>query len=241
MTAFTGAIFDCDGTLLDSMQAWYGAFAHIVNSHGIEATDEMQRTVEPMTLPQSSQWLHDTYGIGESGQAINDEVHAYMRDQYVNHIGEMPGARAFLESVSAAGIPMIVATSTTSALVREALAAHDMDSFFSDVVCTAEVRDGHDKDRPDVYLEALERLGTPLSETWVFEDAPFGIRTARLAGFHVAGIYNGHDGRDEDFVRAWADVFSHDYDDLSVEGLRGFDDALRSPVPADAVPARAGE
>lgn len=231
MATISGAIFDCDGTLLDSMQVWYGAFAHLVGTYGIEATDEMQRTVEPMTLPQSSAWLHENLGIGESGPALNEEIHAYMRDQYEHHIPELPGARHFLDSLRAAGIPMIVATSTTSSLVRDALRVHGMDGYFQDVVCTAEVRRGLDKDYPDVYLEALECLGTPVSETWVFEDAPFGVRTSRLAGFHVVGISTGHDGRDESFVRAWADIFTHNYDDVSLGAIQAFDDAARRPVP----------
>lgn len=231
MAAISGAIFDCDGTLLDYMQVWYGAFAHLVESHGLVCTGEMQETVEPMTLPQGTRWLHESFGLGESAEALNREIHNYMRDQYEHHIPEMPGVHAFVESLAVAKIPLIIATSTTSSLIWDALRVHGLDGFFRDVVCTADVRDGYDKDHPDVYLEALERLGVPLGETWVFEDAPFGVETSRRAGFHVAGIYNEHDGRDEDFIRAWADVFSYEYEGLSLDGIRAFDDARRKRMP----------
>ena len=106
--------------------------------------------------------------------------------------------------------------------------------FFSDILCTADVRQGRDKDFPDVYLEALDRLGTSLAETWVFEDAPFAVRSARRVGLHVVGIHNDHDGRDEDFIRSWSDIFTHNYDDVSLEAIHTFDDAARKATPEEA-------
>lgn len=238
MAAISGAIFDCDGTLVDSMPMWYGAFDHLLEAHDVTAPAGFKERVEPMTIPDACALIHAELGIGESPQALVDELEAHVAHEYATSIREIPGAHAFVESLAAAGIPMIVATSTTSTLVCDALRVHGMDGYFQDVVCTAEVRRGLDKDYPDVYLEALERLGTPVSETWVFEDAPFGVRTSRLAGFHVVGISTGHDGRDESFVRAWADIFTRNYDDVSLGAIRAFDDAARRPVPGEPAAGR---
>ena len=227
----SGAIFDCDGTLVDSMQMWYGSVGRLLAAHGEQVTDELQAEVEPMSLPDSCAMLHERLGMGDSPSALLDELHDMVLREYESSIDEIPGVRGFLQSLADAGIPMIVATSTTSAVVRRALAAHDLDHFFVDVVCGAEVREGRDKEFPDVYLEALERLGTSLSEAWVFEDAPFGVRTARRAGFHVCAVHNDHDGRDADFLHAWADVFSEGYAGVSLDALRTFDDARRQPMP----------
>lgn len=59
----------------------------------------------------------------------------------------------------------------------------------------------------------------------MFEDAPFAVRSARRVGLHVVGIHNDHDGRDEDFIRSWSDIFTHNYDDVSLEAIHTFDDA----------------
>lgn len=231
MAQISGAIFDCDGTIVDSMRMWYGAIDHLLAQHGATAPEGFRERVEAMTIPDTCQIAHDELGVGESGPALVEELEAYVEHEYATNIQEIPGARAFVESVAAAGIPMIVASSTTSRLVRGALRVHGLLSYFSDVLCTAEVRDGRDKDYPDVYLEALARLGTPMEETWVFEDAPFGVRTSRRAGFHVAAVYNDHDGRDPEFIRSWADIFSHDYEQISLDAIRAFDDASRRPMP----------
>ena len=233
MAEISGAIFDCDGTLIDSMTMWYGAFDHLLAVHDVTAPAGFKERVEPMTIPDSCALIHAELGIGASGAALVDELEAYVAHEYETSIKVIPGARELVESLSVAGVRLVVASSTTSRLVRDALAVHGLLGYFSDVICTAEVRDGRDKDCPDVYLEALERLGTPREETWVFEDAPFGIRTARQAGFHVAAIYHEGDGRDEAFVRSWADIFSRGYASLSLETIRGFDDADRRPMPEE--------
>lgn len=233
MAEISGAIFDCDGTFIDSMTMWYGAFDHLLAAYDVTAPAGFKERVEPMTIPDSCALIHAELGIGASGAALVDELEAYVAHEYETSIKVIPGARELVEGLSAADVRLIVASSTTSRLVRGALAVHGLLGYFSDVICTAEVRDGRDKDCPDVYLEALERLGTPREETWVFEDAPFGIRTARQAGFHVAAIYNEGDGRDEAFVRSWADIFSRGYASLSLEAIRGFDDAARRPMPEE--------
>lgn len=231
MAAISGAIFDCDGTLVDSMTMWGGAIDHLVAQHGKVAPAGFKDHVESMTIAATCQAMHDELGVGESGPKLVEELEAYVEHEYATHIREIPGARAFLQSLADAGVPMVVASSTTSRLVRGALKVHGLDGYFQDVLCTAEVRDGRDKDYPDVYLEGLDRLGTPMEQTWVFEDAPFGIRTARRAGFHVAAVYNEQDRRDAGFMRAWADIFSVEYESISLAAIRAFDDATRRPMP----------
>lgn len=234
MADIAGAIFDCDGTLIDSMQMWYGVFDRLIEGHDVEPTPELRERIEPMTIPDSCAMLHGEYGMGASAAALRGELEAMVADAYEHQIVEMPGAHAFVESLAAAGIPMVIASSTTSRLVRIGLAAHGLEGYFADVLCTAEVREGRDKDYPDVYLEALERLGTPLDQAWLFEDAPFAIRTAKRAGFRVAAIHNDHDGRDLGFIREWADIVSENYDTLTLECIRAYEPAGEDVRPGGA-------
>ena len=234
MSKISGAIFDCDGTLLDSMPMWLGMFTELFSTYGRQATGEDLAKVEAMTIPATCEYLHGELGMGGSAQEIYDHVERIVTYNYEHKVHEMPGARAMLEGLREAGVPMVVASSSPTAFVREALASHGMLDYFSDILCTADVRDGRDKDFPDVYLEALERLGTPLEETWVFEDAPFAVRSARRVGLHVVGIYNDHDGRDENFIRSWADIFTNNYDNVSLAAIEAFDDATRRPNPEEA-------
>lgn len=228
----SGAIFDCDGTLVDSMGMWHSVCQRLFDAYGAgEAPDER---LEPISLRDGCALMHDEYGMGESADALYEELCALVRDSYEHEVALMPGARAFLDELAAAGVPMVLASSTPVRELRSALAAHGLEGYFADVVSTEDVG-GRDKEFPDVYLEAARRLGTPRESTWVFEDAPFGVRTARRAGFAVVGLMNDHDGRREEDVRPWCDVFAHGFAELSPALLRDYE----RPVAAHGEPLRA--
>lgn len=228
----TGAIFDCDGTLVDSMGMWSHAFTWLCERYGVEGVP-MER-VESISLRDGCALLHDEYGAGSSVDEVYEDMCAHVRDAYEHEVPLMPGAREFLDELAEAGVPMILASSTPVRELRCALAANDLAGYFVDVVSTEDVG-GRDKEFPDVYLEAARRLGTPRSSTWVFEDAPFGVRTARRAGFPVVGLMNDHDGRREEDVRPWCDVFVHGYAELSLALLRDYE----RPARAAGEPLRA--
>ena len=221
----SGAIFDCDGTLVDSMGMWNSAFERLCARHGVEGVS--QERVESISLRDGCVLLHDEYGVEASADELYEEICSIVRDAYEHEVQIMPGARAFLDELAAAGVPMIIASSTPVRELGCALATHGLDGYFKDVVSTEDVG-GRDKEFPDVYLEAARRLGTPRETTWVFEDAPFGVRTARRAGFAVVGLMNDHDGRREEDVRPWCDVFAHGFAELSVPLLRDYERPART-------------
>lgn len=228
----SGAIFDCDGTLVDSMGMWGHAWDWLAERHGVPAVPLAR--IESLSLWDTCAFFHDELGVPEPADQLYEELCAHVRDAYEHEVALMPGARALLDELAAAGVPMIVASSTPVRELRCALAAHDLARYFTDVVSTEDVG-GRDKDFPDVYLEACRRLGTPRETTWVFEDAPFGVRTARRAGFAVVGLMNDHDGRREQDVRPWCDVFAHGFAELSLPLLRDYE----RPRPAHGAPLRA--
>ena len=228
----SGAIFDCDGTLVDSMGMWTHAYDWLCERYGVEGVP-MER-LESLSLRDTCDFFHDELGIPASPGELYEEVCAHVRDAYEREVALMPGARDFLDELSAAGVPMVVASSTPLRELRFALEVHDLARYFSDVVSTEDVG-GRDKEFPDVYLEAARRLGTPRETTWVFEDAPFGVRTSRRAGFAVVGLMNDHDGRREEDVRPHCDVFAHGFGELSLALLRDYE----RPAAAEGAPLRA--
>lgn len=233
MAKISGAIFDCDGTLVDSMPMWYSVTDKHLLSYGIQPTKELRDRVEAISIPDMCVMLHDDFGVEKTPAEIEADLEDMVRYEYAHNVPINPGALEFVKSLNEAQIPCIIATSTNSKLVKEALPHFGLETSFIDVLTGAEVRQGRDKEYPDLYLEALERLGTSLEETWVFEDAQFAIRTARRAGFHVAAIYNNHDGRPKDYIQSWADIFSHYYENISLNAIHAFNDEQRKPMPEE--------
>ncbi|WP_455039330.1 thiamine diphosphokinase [Lancefieldella parvula] len=223
----TGAIFDCDGTLVDSMCVWHNVFGAVLPKYGKTVNPDIFDRVEAVSLIGGCQICVDELALPVTAETLYEEFCAYATDQYQHHVSIVPGAKEFLQELYDAGIPLAVASSTPVREVRAALAAQGIEHLFKTVVSTEDVG-GVDKVEPDVYLEALRRLGTDKVTTWVFEDAPFGVQTAQKAGFPVVALYNDHDGRDPVFMREHSNIFAHTYGELSLLRLCDYERPLTS-------------
>lgn len=231
MAKISGAIFDLDGTLVDSMSMWTDVMQEITVDAGIVFTQELMDTYESCTVPKACELLHNEFGAKATPAELEAQVDRLVADAYAHKVKAIPGALALVHSFEDAGIPCVIASSTPSRLSTICLEAQGIRSAFKAILSAGEVCDHRDKEYPDVYLEALRILDMPQEEVWVFEDAPFAVRTARTAGFHVVGIHNAGDGRDPEFTKKWVDIFSEQYQNVSLETILVFDDADRKPIP----------
>ncbi len=212
-----GAIFDCDGTILDSMPMWTETCVELLRNYGVADAERIFAEHESLDMDKKCYWYHDHLGIGSSGDALYRELWAMVEQAYAERVAPFEGCAAFLQELRSAGVSMVIASSTPTEMLRYALGAHGLLEYFDEIIFAGDV--GRGKEHPDVYLAAQERLGTPRGETWVFEDAPFGVRSAARVGFPVVAILNDHDGRDESFLQTWATVVSYGYEGLSLASL----------------------
>lgn len=213
----TGAIFDCDGTLVDSMPMWNAIVEDTFDAYGIAKTPELLAEAEAFNFDDMCFWFHDRFGIGESGEAVLAQIRAEVQAHYLNDIELFEGCRAFLDELRNAGVRMLILSATTEPEVRVALRAHGLEDYFERVIQTSET--GSDKEHPAAYQYALAKLGTPMDQTWVFEDAPFAVRTAHDMGLKTVCLYNDHDSRDLAFCTQHADILAHGYAELSLARL----------------------
>ena len=208
-----GAIFDLDGTLLDSSPYWDKAPAIYLASLGKKAKPSLAKTLFSMTLAEASDFMTGEYGLRQTPQEIADGVNAAMERFYREETPLKRGVDALLEALKARRIPLAVASVTDRHLVKAALRRHGVLEHFTAVVDTAEV--GVGKHEPDVYLRAAERMGCLPGETLVFEDALHALCTAKRAGFRTVGVY---DAASEDLqaqIRSVSDYYLHSFSDLS--------------------------
>ena len=218
--AITGAIFDCDGTLVDSMPMWNALVEEIFDAYGIVKTPELLAEAEAFNYDDMCFWFHERFGIGESGEAVLAETRAQVQDHYRHDIALFDGCREFLDELKAAGVRMLILSAPTEPEVRVALETHGLSSYFERVIQTSET--GTDKEHAGAYQYALDALGTSKETTWVFEDAPFAVRTAHEFGLKTVCLYNDHDGRDLAFCQAHSDILAHGYGELSLALLEDF-------------------
>lgn len=217
----TAAIFDFDGTLVDSCAMWLHVYQTLLADHGVTWTPRIDELGRPMNLDAKCAWYHAEFGMGESGEELYDELLRLARAGYAAEVSPLPGAVGFLKALAAEGVKLAVASSTPEAVVRPALRSYGIEGLFSAVVCTADV--GRGKDFPDVYLATADRLGEPPGTSWVFEDAPFALRSAKEGGFHTVAILGEWDALDP-VLQESSDIVVHGYAELTPALLCDFAD-----------------
>ena len=102
-----GVIFDCDGTLVDSMGAWHEVDRTLAAEAGITLTEADAEAITTMSLPEASAYLHEQCGLGESNEAVLEMIFDRMRAFYANEVEARPGALAFVQALHERGVPML--------------------------------------------------------------------------------------------------------------------------------------
>ena len=199
-----GAIFDVDGTLLDSMFIWDTIGETYLRSIGYQPKENLNETFKNMSLRQAARYYQTEYGVTQSIDEIMDGVNAMLERYYRFEVPLKPGVAELLERLRQDGVRLCIATATDRHLVEAGLDRCGVLSCFGEIFTCNEV--GHGKDEPDIFEATLRFLGTRREETLVFDDALYAVRTAKEAGFPVAAVYDSHE-KEQDKVRLLADIY----------------------------------
>jgi len=193
--AIHAAIFDLDGTLIDSYDAHYEAWRSISATHGVAVTvddyySHFGRRNEDLLREC---WLRAGKGELTHGQivALDHEKEAAYRSIVAGRLPVMDGARELVASLRADGFRTAVGSSGPPANVALAIEGLALENAFDAVVTGRDVK--RSKPDPECFLLAAERLAVPPSRCVVFEDAPAGIAAAKAAGMRCIAITSkGH-------------------------------------------------
>jgi HAD superfamily hydrolase (TIGR01509 family) len=210
------AIFDLDGTVLDSLPIWDNLGVDMLRSQGYDPDPALGRQLKIMTMTDGAQLCKDLFQMPQSIEEIAALVEDQAKLAYNTVIGPKPGAENFLKRLKEAGIPMFIATNTRRDLVEDGLRRNGLLSYFEGIITCPEVGQGK-KEGPAVYEEALRLLGGTKEEAVVFEDALHPIRTAKKAGFRIAAIYDTSSEGEHEEIRALSDYYFHSYDEILLE------------------------
>jgi len=205
-----GAIFDVDGTLLDSMSVWANIGADYLRFLGYEPRENLNETFKSMSLYQAACYYQSEYGVTLSTEEIIAGVNDRIGQFYRERAGLKPGVAGFLRQLREKGVKMCIATATDRPLVEAALERCGVLAYFSDIFTCFSV--GHGKDEPVIYRTALEHLQTARAKTIVFEDALYAAKTARRYNFFTAAVYDSYEKHQAE-LRAAADLYITDFTD----------------------------
>lgn len=184
----TGVIFDCDGTLLKSSEAWLEAQNEIARRAKADLSEEDLDALWQFTIPDMGVFFHEKYHLGGSPEEVVAMIYEYMAEQYRTKVSPREGALDFVKKLVEGGITCSVASVTPLPLLQTAIEVTGFAPYMSAIASVDEV--GVSKRDPAVFNLALERMGTSKESTWVFEDSVYALRTAKNAGYLTASVYD---------------------------------------------------
>lgn len=209
----TGAIFDFDGTLFDSMHVWKGIRYKIFDIIGVELTKEDEEAFKGLFLKETIIFAKERFNLQESYEELLGKLFQYIKNRYLTETEPKNDIIEFLEKLKSKGVKMGIATATGEVALEAVLEKYGMRHYFSAIYSTYTV--GASKTEPKVYDVVLNELGTDKSTTWVFEDALYAAKTAKANGYNVVGIYDKSEPEQEELKKT-VDIYINNYRELDV-------------------------
>lgn len=210
---FDCAIFDLDGTLIDTQKRWTQVKAEVLTKRGITCTPEEERYLISMELPASSIALSREWPTGLTPEEAMEEVLASMRRFYATEARPKPGAMQLLQKLHDRGITCCLGTASNLDWIEPVITRLGIKPYLSHIVTCQMVGD-RNKHFPDCFLEVARRAGVEPARAVVFEDAGYSLKAAKSVGFLTVGINEpAADGTPEE-LRQLCNWFVDDFTQL---------------------------
>ena len=212
MNNFKAAIFDLDGTLVDSMGVWSKIDEEYLRSFGLEVPDNIQKEITHLTLTQTAQYFKIKFDIKDNISSIIDKWNSMAYYHYSNTISLKNGALNYLKELKKNNIKIALATSNSVPLLEAVLKSNGVFEYFDVIITSEEVKKS--KENPDIYLLSAKKLNVDPKDCIVFEDIPQAVKGAKLAGMTVYAVYDKSSEDSKDELINLADRYIYDFNEL---------------------------
>ena len=207
-----GAIFDIDGTILDSMTVFQDITATFFAGYGKLFTPELKKIITDMRLEESIPFLIKHWELDITPEMVFAFVKEEFQYQYVSEIMPKPYVCEYIKKLHDSGVKIAAATSGYYELCSHALRRAGILDYFDAFAFSHEVECS--KSNPDIYLLAAERLGVEPRDCTVYEDILIGIQGAKKGGFKTCAVSDETNLHDTEKLKAEADMYISDWSEL---------------------------
>ena len=203
------AIFDMDGTLLESMQYWRTIVLDLVDRFGIEVPSSLREEIVYHSFNRAVALLKEKAPHPALDQCTPAVALEIMDAHYQNDVTVRGGVRELLDALAARGVRMCLFSATPTEIAKRALARHELDRYFEMFLSPIEIPGG--KSDPESFREVCRRFGTiEPSECYLFEDALYSIKTAKPLGFYAVATEDALQVKNKDAILALCDEYYTD-------------------------------
>ena len=186
-----GAIFDWDGVIIDSSRQHRLSWERLAaEEHRTLPPDHFERGFgmrNRQIVPDILGWTTDPAEIARLDARKEELFRELVKAE---GLAPLPGVVPFLKRLKAAAVPAVIATSTPRINLDFLLGRLHLVRYFRHHVTSEDV--SHGKPDPEVFLQAVARLGLWPNRCVVFEDSPVGLQAARAAGIKVVAVTTSH-------------------------------------------------
>lgn len=214
------AVFDLDGTLIDSMEIWREIDEEFFAKRGMRVPENYQENIAHLGFRDVAAFTVGNYLPAEREEDVIAEWNAMCLAKYTaKGSGKYfkPGATEFVRALYARGVKMCVATASSPELFVPALKSGGIYGLFEGFFTVDDVK--RNKSHPDIFLLAAEHLGVPPQGCVAFEDSLTALLAAKRAGMRTIAVYDPSSEKNIGRLREEADAFVFGFQELN-EGLQ---------------------
>lgn len=209
---FKAAIFDMDGTLIDSMWVWHKIDVDFLEKRGFAMPHNLKDEIEHLTFLQTAEYFKSRFKLDSTLQEIMDEWNTMAEDEYEYNVKLKSGVAEYLNFLKNSGIKIGLATSNCSTLINKVLKSTNIYDYFDSITTVDEVKRG--KNFPDIYLLAADKLKVNPEECVVFEDILPAVIGAKSAGMTVIGVHDSYSEYQKNDIKYNADKYIYKFEEL---------------------------
>lgn len=210
------AIFDLDGTLLDSVPFWTRALPQFFSNLGFDYFSEVPN-ISHMTVAEACDYLTEKYTLKITGEELNSRFVNELKVNYASKLDLKENAIKILEDAKQIGIKMCLATATIGSVAELVINRFEMWKYF-DFILTSDFTD-YNKNEEEYFYYISDRLSVMPNSCIVFEDSLHSIDTAKRAGMKVVALTKDSPKRDLDRIIELADVAVPEIKDIDMYKL----------------------
>lgn len=209
LTNIKAAIFDLDGTLINSMSLWDQIDIDYLTSKNIPVPNDLNDEISHLSFNQVAVYFKERFKLEDSLDDIKNTWNTMAYNHYSSDITLKDGVLEFLDFLKKSNIKIGLATSNSTELLEASLKFNKIYDYFDAITITDEVSIG--KHEPDVYLLAAKKLNVKPEECIVFEDILPAIKGAKKAGMKVIAVEDECSVLDKDDIIRNSDGFINDF------------------------------
>lgn len=209
---YKAAIFDLDGTLIDSNSVWELIDKEFLSGFNITLTDEDAYRLTSMSFDGCAKVFIEEFKIPLSKEEIISNCTDLAIEYYRSRITLKPNVVNVLRYLKWKNITLSIATAASKELYIPVLENNGIFHFFDNISTISEVARG--KEFPDIYLLAAKKMKALPNECMVFEDILSGIKAAKSAGMLTCGVYDSYSKKDMNAIKEIADCYIMDFSEL---------------------------